>query len=106
MYDFGIRLKELREAKRLSQSQVAQRLKVSKSTVSGYENNTRYPSFDVLIQLTLLYNVSADYILGLDNRKMVNLDGLSDRHVDFVNSLIMEFRLCGLKGVKHSKWET
>ena len=100
MYDFGLRLKKLRETKKLSQNQVAHRLKVSKSTISGYENNTRYPSFDILIQLALLYNVSADYILGLDNRKMVNVDGLCDRQIDFVNSLIIEFRLSGIKGNK------
>jgi transcriptional regulator with XRE-family HTH domain len=100
MYDFGLRLKEIREARNLSQNQVAYRLKISKSSISGYENNTRYPSLDVLIQLALLFKVSSDYILGLDNRKMVNVDGLSDRHIDFINSLIIEFRLCGMKGDK------
>lgn len=91
MYDFGLRLKELREKKDLSQHQVATRLNVSKSTISGYENNTRYPSFEVLIQLALLYNTSSDFILGLENRKFINVDGLTNQQLDILNSLITEF---------------
>ena len=40
IYDFGLRLKELREKKRLSQNEVASRLEISRSQISAYERNT------------------------------------------------------------------
>lgn len=92
MYDFGLRLRGLREQKGLSQTQVAARLNLSNTTICGYESNTRFPSFDVLIQLALFFNISADYLLGIEKRAMVNVDGLNSRQLDIVNSLIVEFR--------------
>ncbi|GHV40076.1 transcriptional regulator [Clostridia bacterium] len=97
MYDFGLRLRELREQKSLSQTQVATRLNLSNTTISGYESNTRFPSFDVLIQLALFYNISSDYLLGIENRATVNVDGLTSRQLDIINSLITEFRSSGRK---------
>lgn len=77
VYDFGKRLKELREAKRLSQADVARRLEVTRSTVSGYECNTITPSLEQLVNLAVLYNASLDYIMGLDNRSHLYLDDLN-----------------------------
>ena len=91
MYDFGARLRELREKKGLSQSQAAAKLNLSNATISSYEANTRYPSFEVLSQLALLYNTTSDYILGIENRMMICVDGLSDKQLNLVNSLIAEF---------------
>jgi len=93
MYDFGLRLRELREKKGLSQALVATRLGISNATICCYEANTRYPSFDMIAQLALFYNTTSDYILGLDNRKMVCVDGLSEVQTDIIRSLISEFRL-------------
>lgn len=96
IYDFGLRLKELREKKKLSQSQVARRLGLTRSSISGYENNITVPSIEGLKQLTLLYGTSADYILGLDNRKAFVIDGLTDREhaliEDVIQMLSIEFK--------------
>lgn len=78
VYDFGLRLKELREAKRLSQKDVAKRLNVVPSTISGYENNTVTPSLEQFARMAILYNTSLDYMMGLDNRSCFYLDGLSE----------------------------
>lgn len=61
VFDFGLRLKELREAKQLSQTEVAVRLNVSRSTISGYEGNTTTPSLEQFTRLAILYNTSLDY---------------------------------------------
>jgi transcriptional regulator with XRE-family HTH domain len=92
MYDFGVRLRELREKKSFSQSQVAAKLNLSNTTISSYEANTRYPSFEILSQLALLYNTTSDYILGIDNRAMVCVDGLSEKQLAIINSLLDEFQ--------------
>ena len=77
VYDFGLRLKELREAKNLSQKDVAKRLNVVPSTISGYESNTVTPSLEQFTRMAILYNTSLDYMMGLDNRACFFLDGLS-----------------------------
>ena len=69
IFDFGYRLKELRKSKKLTQAQVANHLNLSKATISGYENNIKTPSVEVLIQLSLLYGVSTDYLLGLSKER-------------------------------------
>lgn len=94
VYDFGVRLKELREAKHLSQSAVASRLNVTRSTISGYECNTITPSVDQLVNMAVLYNASLDYIMGMDNRLSLYLDDLSENHqkmiLDVVNRIKQE----------------
>ena len=58
VFDFGYRLKNLRQQHHLTQTQVANRLNLSKTSISGYENNVKTPSQDVLIKLAGLYRVS------------------------------------------------
>ncbi len=95
IYDFGVRLKELREAKHLSQTDVAKRLEVTRSTVSGYECNTITPSVEQLVKLALLYNTSLDYMMGMENRYHLYLDDLSESQqqtiLDMVDRLKQEF---------------
>ena len=95
VFDFGLRLRELREAKHLSQSDDASRLNVSRSTVSGYESNTTTPSLEQFTRLAILYNTSLDYMMGLDNRVCFYLDGLSENQqqtiLDVVNRLKQSF---------------
>ncbi len=93
VFDFGYRLRELRTHKKLTQAQVAARLNLSKTTISSYENNTKTPSLDVLIQLSVFYNVSSDYLLGLDNRKMLYIDGITDKQQEILVALLKEFRI-------------
>ena len=92
MYDFGLRLQEMRKKSGLSQSQVASRLHLHSGTISAYENNVKTPSVGVLSDLALLYNTSTDYLLGHDNNEMVNLGGLSDSQKSIISSLILEFK--------------
>ena len=95
VYDFGLRLKELREAKHLSQVDVVKRLDVTRSTISGYERNTIMPRAEQLIKLAVLYNTSVDYMLGITNRSYLYLDDLSTSQqrtiLDIVNRLKQEF---------------
>lgn len=95
VYDFGLRLKELRESKRLSQSDVADRLGVTRATISGYECNTITPSVEQLVKLAVLYNSSLDYMMGMENRSHFYLDDLTESQqktiLDVVDRLKKEF---------------
>ena len=85
VFDFGYRLKNLRQQHHLTQTQVANRLNLSKTSISGYENNVKTPSQDVLIKLAGLYT---DYLLGLDDEEMISVEGLTRQQRRLVEELV------------------
>ncbi len=60
-----MRLKEIREDKQLSQSEVAKLLNVKQNTYSQYETEKRQIPIAMLVQLAEFYAVSVDYLLEL-----------------------------------------
>ncbi len=78
MVDFGIRLKSLRNQTGLTQKQLAERLGVTKSVVSYYELQERYPSPEVLIKLAQIFHVSADYLLGIESSQVLDISDLDE----------------------------
>ncbi|HIS27107.1 MAG TPA: helix-turn-helix transcriptional regulator [Candidatus Pullilachnospira intestinigallinarum] len=65
------RIKDLRQDHNLTQKQIAQKLGIAQNTYSQYENGVNGLPVEILIALCKLYNVSADYILGLSNNKKI-----------------------------------
>lgn len=61
---FSQRLKQLRAENHVTQVQLAARLGVSKGTVAMWETDKRNPSFEVLAQLSEMFDRRIDYILG------------------------------------------
>ena len=66
---FADRIAKLRVAKGLSQHQLSQMLGVKRSVVSYYESGDRLPSYDVLMEMSRVFNVSTDYLLGLSKER-------------------------------------
>ena len=64
MFDFGLRLRELREKHKLSQEQLGRRVDRSKSVISSYENNLKMPPLSILTDFAVIFNVSLDYLVG------------------------------------------
>lgn len=64
---FGERLKELRIEQGKTQAQVAEDLGISSVAYLHYEKNQREPSFDLLVNMAKYFNVSLDYLFGLDD---------------------------------------
>lgn len=63
------RLKELREGKKLTQSQLGEQIGAKKSAISLWESGKRQPDKDTLIRLAALFGVSVDYLLGRDEQE-------------------------------------
>lgn len=61
----GERLKELRVKRGLKLKDVAAALDVTIRSISRYEDGTREPSVEMIVKFCKLYEVSADYLLGL-----------------------------------------
>ncbi len=84
MVNFGEKLRELRTSFGMTQAELASRLRVTKSIVSYYELHERTPSPDVLIKLADIFHVSTDYLLGIEQRKVVDVSGLSEADIRLV----------------------
>lgn len=88
MVDFGNNLKTLRLQNGLTQAQVAQKLGVTKSVISAYETGLRLPSYDILINISRIFKVSTDYLLGLENIREIDLSGLTEEEIQALLNLI------------------
>ena len=58
------RLKELREARHLSQLRLATELNLTQNSISRYENLEREADYETLIRIADYFHVSLDYLLG------------------------------------------
>ena len=92
MFDFGLRIRELREQHKMSQEQLGRKVERSKSVISSYENNIKVPPLDVLTQIAVVFNVSLDYLIGIDKNEMVSVAGLSDAQKDILQTIVFEFK--------------
>lgn len=66
------RIRNLREDKDLTQTEIAEYLKTSQTVYSRYERNERSLPIEMLYELCEFYDVSADYILGRTNNPKTN----------------------------------
>ncbi len=67
MQAFHLRLRQLRQNKRMTLDALAKELETTKTTLSRYENNKRLPDADFIAKAATFFNVSTDYILNLTN---------------------------------------
>ena len=88
MVDFGNMLKTLRLRKNMTQAKLANKLGLTKSVISAYETGLRLPSYDILIHIARIYNVSTDYLLGIEQKQEIDLSGLSQEEIDALMNLI------------------
>ena len=87
-YDFGLRLKRLRKRKKLSQTELAKKIGVTKSTIYRYESNTLSPSLDKAILLAQILDTTLDYLAGLDKIPKIKIDNLSEDQIEWLNNTI------------------
>ena len=88
----GQRIYEIRTAMGWSQVDLAKRLGVAKQTVSNWENENIQPSIEMLVRLARLFNVTTDYLLGLENTPRISVDGLPNNVIAHISQLIEDYR--------------
>ncbi len=84
------RIKELRNSLNLTQVELANDLNVTKQCVSNWENNNIQPSVDMLVKIALYFGVSADYLLGLDQKRLLDVSGLTDMQISHISQLVKD----------------
>ncbi len=71
--DVGIRIKKYREKQNISQDELAEKIFVSRQTISNWENNKTYPDIKSLLLLSDIFKVSLDDFMKGDIEKIKNL---------------------------------
>lgn len=64
MLNIGSKIIQLRKKHNLSQSQLAQKIGISRTIVGNYERNSNSPSIEILLKMAKVFNVSVDFIIG------------------------------------------
>ncbi|MGN0992189.1 MAG: helix-turn-helix domain-containing protein [Candidatus Ventricola sp.] len=88
MVDFGSRLRLLRQAKHITQKQLADQLRLTKSVISAYETDLRLPSYDILIKISAIFGVTTDYLLGVNHGQLIDISSLNEADSQMVIQLI------------------
>ncbi len=91
MVNMGTKLRGLRMANHLSQAQVAERLGVTKTLISSYENDLRQPSYEYLLKLSRLFKVTTDWLLGNTPQASFNFSSLTEEQTALILGMIREF---------------
>lgn len=100
---FGERLKKLREAYNLSQTDLGEELgvpaKSAPNVIGSWEKSKREPNFNMLVKITKFFGVSTDYLLGVEKQPSVHKDvllvksqNLSDAEKQFLLKIIEAFK--------------
>lgn len=84
----GYRIKELRKKNNITQKQLADLLQVSQQSVGSWEVDRAEPNSEILKQLSKIFEVTVDYLLGnesaseLDNRNYAKRINNIAAHID------------------------
>ena len=75
----------------MTQGQLAQRVGVTRSMISAYETDIRFPQPKTLIRLASVLGTTTDYLLCVEGRRMIDISGLTDREAAAVNEMLALF---------------
>lgn len=93
---FGKNIKKLRKENRYTQSELAILLGVTKSTIASYENDSRQPSYEVLIKLADVFHVSIDNIILGSTDRVLKVNTLTEEQIKILQTLIDTFEKSNL----------
>lgn len=85
------KIKKLRESAGYSQSQLAKKLDVTRSSVNAWEMGLSTPTTQYIVALAKLFHVSADYLLGMQSDLSISLDDYSEDEINLIFTMIKYF---------------
>lgn len=85
------KIKELREAAGYSQSQLAKKLDVTRSSVNAWEMGLSTPTTQYIVALAKLFHVSADYLLGMKADLSISLNEYSEEEINLIFTMLKYF---------------
>lgn len=86
------RIKMLRENQHLSQTDLSKKLGITRSSINAWEMGISTPSTTYLVELSSIFHVSVDYLLGLEKNISIDITGLDTEQVRILTDLAEHFR--------------
>ncbi|MCI8890528.1 MAG: helix-turn-helix transcriptional regulator [Eubacterium sp.] len=96
MREFGNRLRTLRKQKNLTQKQLASQIGVKNSIISFYEMGDRLPSPEIIVKLAAIFHVSADFLMGIDKKEVIDISDLNED-----DKMVIRLLIDSLKSKSH-----
>ena len=84
-------IKNLRQQSGLTQSDLAKRLNITRSSVNAWEMGISIPSTQYVVELAELFKVSTDYILVLSNGGVIITASLTEEQTKILFTLVQYF---------------
>lgn len=87
------RLKQLRQEKKITQSELSKALNVAKTTIASYEQGINEPGLSMLVKISQYFDVTTDYLIGLsegrsvDNQEISQKIGINDEAINTLRQL-------------------
>ena len=86
------RIKFLRDKKKMTQAELAKQLGITRSSVNAWEMGISVPSTQYIVELAGIFNVSTDYLLGVDTSSTINVAGLTESDINLVYDVISHLK--------------
>ena len=86
------KIKALRESLCLTQADLAKTLGLTRSAVNAWEMGLSIPSTSYVVELARVFNVSTDYLLGLNENAAISVAGLTEEQVNVLSKTAECFR--------------
>lgn len=86
------RIKQLRTSNNMTQTDLAKKLNITRSSVNAWEMGISIPSTTYIVELSQLFKVSTDYLLGLSNNITLDVSMLNNREVQMLYELVLYFK--------------
>ncbi len=89
---FYERIKELRNSLGINQVEFGKRINVTKQCISNWESGYIQPSIDMLVKIATTFSVSTDYLLGLNDKPTLDVEGLTNEQILHLRAIIDDIR--------------
>ncbi len=86
------RIKKLREEKHMTQTDLAKKLGITRSSVNAWEMGISVPSTQYIVELAAIFKISTDYLLGVATSSSVSVSGLTDSDIQLVYEVVSHLR--------------
>ena len=86
------RIKDLREKNELTQTALAKKLNVTRSSVNAWEMGTSVPSTALIVDIAKLFHISTDYLLGIKETSTLDISYLNEKETKLVYSMVEYFK--------------
>lgn len=92
LFTLSEKIKALRESLSLTQADLAKSLGLTRSAVNAWEMGLSIPSTSYIVELARVFNVSTDYLLGLNENAGISVAGLTEEQVNVLSKTAECFR--------------